>query len=135
MFMFLMIVHCCCWKLLVVTRWRRQPAVDLRHVVQLPVLICGDWVQPCGCSGAAPVHPGGFSGLECEECQYSGLDLSSSLGARACTLLVEEKSSTLKCSHCGGQRSGLTDSYCAVCTQKLKKMTRRSDALSYQSDD
>lgn len=65
---------------------------------------------------AAVVHPGGFSGLECEECQYFGLDLPSLLGARTCTLLLEEKNSTLKFSQCGvGHRSGMRDSYCVVC--------------------
>lgn len=67
------------------------------------------------------MHPGGFSGLECEECQYFGLDLSSSLGARTCTHLLEEKSSSVKFSSCRGQRSGLIYSYCAVCMQTLKK--------------
>lgn len=66
-------------------------------------------VHPGG-FGAAAVHTGGFWRLECEECQYSGLDLPSSLGARRCTLPLEEENVsdlrvTLKCSHCGGQRS------------------------------
>lgn len=83
-------------------------------------------VHPGG-FGAAAVHPGGFSGLECEECQYSGLDLPSSLGAPRCTLPLEEENGsdlrvTLKCSHCGGQRSELIHSYCAARVQKMMKM-------------
>lgn len=86
--------------------------------------------------GAAMVHLGGFSGLECEECQYSGLDLSSSLAARTCKQLVEEKSSTLNLVTV--EVKGQIYSYCAVCMENLKKMvmlTRRKWCSSYNSDD
>lgn len=75
-------------------------------------------VLHAGGFGAAAVHPGGFSGLECKECQCSGLDLPSSLGVRTCTLLVKEQNGSdlraaLKCSHCRGERSELIHSDCA----------------------